>query len=180
MTGSTVSMPSRSILARRVGAYMLDILLLFVVLGPLGFAVQQFTGLVPETGPEIWRALLLNFSLPVWLYFMICESSARGTTIGKLLVGLRVEVVHASKPLWPCILLRTAIKLAPWELVHIASFGLAPADGSFTMLQASLLTLAWLLMVMYLFRVWRSRGRLAPHDRIAGTQVVAIENQCQR
>ncbi|MEM7054986.1 MAG: RDD family protein, partial [Pseudomonadota bacterium] len=149
--------------------------LLFIVLAPLGFAVQQLTGFMPETGADIWRVLLINFSLPVWLYFIVFESSTRAATPGKRLVGLRVKLQPEATPTWPRIVLRTAIKLIPWELAHIASFALAPADGSFTMLQAGLLTLAWLLMLMYLFVVWRSRGGQGLHDRLAGTQIVAIE-----
>ena len=165
----------RSTLSRRVGAYLLDIVLLFVVLAPLGFVIQLAIGWAPETGPEIYRMLLINFSLPVWLYFILFESSGRGATIGKRLVGLQVELQPSATPKWPRILLRTGIKFVPWEMVHFASFALAPADGSFTVLQSSLLTLAWLLMFAYLFWAWRSRGRQGPHDRLAGTRIVAKE-----
>ena len=164
-----------AVFMRRVGAYLLDILLLFLVLAPLGFGLQQAMGWMPETGPEIYRTLLINFSLPVWLYFIVLESSGRGATIGKRLVGLCVVPQSPATSTWPRIVLRTTIKLIPWELVHFASFALAPADGSFTPLQGSLLTLAWLLMFVYLVWAWRSRGRQGPHDRLAGTQIVAKE-----
>lgn len=166
-----------SIFPRRVAAYLLDITLLFALLAPAGWAIQQFTGAVPDTGPEIWRTLLLNFSLPVWLYFIAFESSARGATPGKRIFGIRVSSTRSSGPLLWRILVRTAIKLAPWELVHIASFAIAPAGGHFTIAQAVGLGLAWLLMIVYLIVVWRSDGHVGPHDRLAGTYVTAVDRQ---
>ena len=177
MTELSTSISPRSVFIRRVGAYLLDIMLLFVVLGPLGFAAQQLIAWTPVTGPEIWHTLLLNFSLPVWLYFIVCESSPRGATIGKRLVGLRVQRTDAAKPGRLQIVLRTAVKLAPWELVHVASFALASADGRFTTLQASLLAMAWMLMLVYLLWVWRTAGRRGPHDRLAGTTVVPVNGR---
>jgi len=61
------------------------------------------------------------------------------------------------------------VKLLPWELVHLASFGLASPDGDFTRLQGALLSLAWLLIRFYLGWTLATRGRSSPHDHIAGT-----------
>ena len=67
---------------RRVSAYLLDIALLFLVLGPVGWLTQRALGLTPSTGPQIWATLLLNFSFPSWLYFTVSDASARGATFG--------------------------------------------------------------------------------------------------
>jgi len=56
----------------RVGAYLVDIALLFALLAPIGFAVQLLLDFTP-TGREIWFVLLVNFSLPSWLYFIFFE-----------------------------------------------------------------------------------------------------------
>src|SRR6188474_898648 len=77
-------------ITRRAAAFVLDVLLLFVVLAPIGWGVQRLAHLRPETGPEIWHALLLNFSVPVWAYFIIFDSSSRRGTIGKRILALRV------------------------------------------------------------------------------------------
>jgi hypothetical protein len=41
------------LLARRVAAYLLDILLLFAVLAPLGPLILGLLGATPRSGPEI-------------------------------------------------------------------------------------------------------------------------------
>lgn len=49
---------------KRVAAYLIDIVLLFAVLGPLGQLVQWSMGISPRTGPEIWLSIIWNFSVP--------------------------------------------------------------------------------------------------------------------
>ena len=69
----------------RVVAYIIDAILLSIVSGILGFA----------TGIDFYGThfnLLANGTSLVigWLYFALMESSARGATVGKMAVGLRV------------------------------------------------------------------------------------------
>lgn len=157
---------------RRVAAYMTDMLLLFAVLAPLGMAVSWAIGYRAETGPEIWHVLLLNFSLPVWLYFIGFESRRAGATPGKRL--LRIQVINTDTERSPAplrVLARTAIKLLPWELVHIAMFALARDGGETLPFQWALLGLAYALMLVYLIDAFVSGGRRAPHDRLAGTRI---------
>ena len=79
------------LVGRRAGAYLLDIVLLFAVLGPLGWGVQIGLGLAPSTGQQVWATLLLNFSLPTWIYFAVADASAGGATLGKRWLGLTVS-----------------------------------------------------------------------------------------
>jgi uncharacterized RDD family membrane protein YckC len=161
---------------RRSAAYAIDIVLLFVVLGPLGFGIQGLTATTPSTGREIWHALLLQFSLPAWLYFTIADASARGATFGKRWLGLRVASVTANgatepRLTWPRALARTAVKLLPWELTHVAAFALAPDDGSFTVLQGIGLTIANVLAIAWFVVAIRTRGQRSVHDFAAGSRV---------
>ena len=72
----------------RVVAYIIDGIILSIAAGVLGFV----------TGSSIQTADFANFdytthvgSLVIgWLYFSLMESSARGATVGKMAVGLRV------------------------------------------------------------------------------------------
>ena len=68
---------------RRSAAYLIDILLLFLVLAPIGLLIQWSLGQVPQTGPQIWGTLLWNFSIPAWLYFTLSDKSSTGATPGK-------------------------------------------------------------------------------------------------
>lgn len=65
----------RSIVLRRVGAYVLDIALLFTVLAPLGYIVQRTIGVSPVTAQDVYAALVLNFSVPAWAYFAAVKVS---------------------------------------------------------------------------------------------------------
>lgn len=157
-----------ALLFRRVGAYLLDMLLLFAVLAPLAWLLQFMMGWTP-TGREIWYALLVSFSLPTWLYFIGFESSRAGATPGKRLAGVRVALAEPGGSRRPRVVVRTAIKLIPWEVVHLASFGLASPDEPFTRLQTGGLALGWILILVYLAWAVMSRGRVSVHDRAAGT-----------
>ncbi|MBL38506.1 MAG: hypothetical protein CMP07_08860 [Xanthomonadales bacterium] len=155
---------------RRVLAFMTDILILFAVLGTLGFLIQQAIGYVPTTGPEIWRVLLLNFSIPVWLYFWLSDASARGGTLGKRI--FRIRVAADGKALGPArALARTAIKLLPWELAHLSAFALSSDLESLSIVQSVGLVASNLLMLVYLWMAFASRGRRSVHDLVASTRV---------
>lgn len=104
---------------KRIAAYLIDIVLLFAVLLPLGLLVQWSLRLSPQTGPEIALAILWNFSLPSWLYFIISDTSSGGATIGKRLLRIKVSARSGGMS-FARALLRTAVKLFPWELVHIS------------------------------------------------------------
>ncbi|MBL8766248.1 MAG: RDD family protein [Planctomycetes bacterium] len=118
--------------ARRVGAYLIDVLLIATVLiGGLHFGLIPALGLQPDVKPPsltIWLWVLATMSLPTWIYFVAFESSPWQATIGKRLLGLVVTDMDTGRPIWTRVLGRTWIKLLPWELIHVA-LNLVPAAG---------------------------------------------------
>lgn len=157
--------------ARRVAAYLLDIVILVAVLAPLGWAVQRVLGIEARTGPEVWRVILINMSLPMWLYFTLSEQSAWGGTIGKRVLGLRVTTRQGERiGLWRA-LGRTAIKLLPWEMAHTFAFALSPQIGDSSPVQSIGLIAANVLTVVYLAVTAATGGRRSVHDLIMGTEV---------
>ncbi len=88
----TLEEPSadRSLLWRRMAAYAIDIVLLFAALTPLAFAGQWLTGFVPDSPRATWAVQLAHFSLPAWAYFFVADRSARGATLGRRWLDLRV------------------------------------------------------------------------------------------
>ena len=82
--------------------------------------------------------------------------------IGALLVGWLGRAIG-----------RTAVKLLPWELVHLTAFTLSADLSQLTGLQTIGLTLANGLVVLYLVIVVLTRGRRSVHDFAAGTVVQA-------
>ena len=156
---------------RRVVAYLLDVGLLFAVLAPLGFAVQWILGYAPSTGPQIWATLLLNFSLPAWAYFAASDASAGGATVGKRWVGIRVSPEDHGRVGAVRAVGRTAVKLAPWELVHVSAFGLSQGADQFSVAQGVGLTAANLLAIAYVAWAIATGGHRSVHDVVAGTVV---------
>lgn len=157
---------------RRVIAYTLDILLLFLILAPIGFLVQWLLGLpLSQSGPALGRTILWNFSLPVWLYFVLSDWSRTGATLGKRIAQLQVKRADGARVGFWQALGRTAIKLLPWEVVHLAAFTLSTDRAPFTPGQTIGLALANLLLVVYLVVAAFTRGRRTLHDFVVGTQV---------
>jgi uncharacterized RDD family membrane protein YckC len=77
----------------RVGAYILDSIIMFPVGFVLGFV---FGFLEPEEGPGDAILQLLIFVV-TWLYFALMESSSIQGTLGKKIVGIKVTDTHGNK-----------------------------------------------------------------------------------
>lgn len=157
---------------RRAGAYVVDIIALFLMLGPIGWLSQNALGFAPSTGVQIWVSLLLNFSLPTWVYFAVADASHTGATFGKRWLGLRVARQDGGQIGSMLALGRTAAKLLPWELVHVSAFALQREPGEFTAAQGVGLAVANALALAYLACAALTRGRRSIHDVMAGTLVV--------
>jgi uncharacterized RDD family membrane protein YckC len=160
------------LLIRRAAAYVVDIVLLFLVLLPVGQLVRLAVGWPTgsPTGQEIWHASALNFSLPSWTYFVLSDSSARGATAGKWLLGLRVARVGGGSVGTGRALGRTAVKLLPWETTHLSAFALAGLEPW----QLIGLTIANGLIVVYVVVAACTGGRRSVHDYVVATEVCRV------
>jgi hypothetical protein len=141
---------------------------LFTVLLPAGFVVQRMLGIAPETGPEIYVALVIGFSLPTSTYFTFGDLRR---TIGKRMLRLVTTSVDGRRIAPIRALGRTAVKLLPWEIAHISVFLLVPEPGELTLVSWIGLGLSYLLGFVYVGILFASRGRISAHDLILGTQV---------
>ncbi|HMQ30405.1 MAG TPA: RDD family protein [Chloroflexaceae bacterium] len=164
--------------ARRLAAYLLDILLLFAALAPAGQLVQRTLGLAPpRTGPELARVIAWNFSLPAWLYFTFGDRSRDGMTPGKRLLRVRVRGRRGGRLGFPRALLRTALKLLPWELVHLFAFARSTDLTQFRPDQAAGVAVANALTLAYLAVAVASGGRRSVHDLVAGSCVEPVAEE---
>ena len=96
---------------RRILAFLLDLFLLFfVILSPFG---SFLSGFLPKDASaaeafylsphgQIFIGLMFVLGLFVMAYFVLMEWLL-GTTMGKLLLGLRVVSAHERLTLWQCI-----------------------------------------------------------------------------
>jgi uncharacterized RDD family membrane protein YckC len=116
-------------LLRRGAAYGLDVTGLAVLVLATQWAWRALTGgrlPQPSSGWEIEAWVLLSVSLPIWLYFIALERSAGQATLGKRLMGLRVERIGGGRIRPGQAVARTALKLLPWELTHLTLLVPAP------------------------------------------------------
>ena len=148
----------------RLLAFLVDWLVIAAWGGLLFGGVMLLTGGTPPRLSGPWSAQgtgFLGMTLPVVLYFALAESSSARASLGKR--GGRLPF-RAS-------LLRTAIKLAPWELGHTVAQQAAWSG------EAGVPVWVWVPMAAsFLGPVWwalsiAARGR-APYDRWAAARVV--------
>lgn len=161
--------------ALRLAAYAIDVIALAAVLLPLSFVIGSVVGTELSTGVEVWVRSLLTISLPAWLYFILTDHLAAGRSLGKRVLGLQTRMLDGGTPDLRASILRTALKLAPWELVHLAFFALAPRLGTFEGLQVLVASASYALMFAYLAVALRNDGRRSVPDLAAATLVDRFE-----
>jgi uncharacterized RDD family membrane protein YckC len=166
---------------RRIAAFALDQLVVALWIGGISLAAWagRTVGWLPEAAPpaEIGGKIVghslsfLVLTLPVLLYFALLEAR-RGATVGKRALGLHVAAAWGGRLTLGRALLRNAIKLAPWELSHLAIWYVpgrpfVDPPAAWSLASWSLALAAAAVWVVSLFV---SDGR-TPYDRIAGSRV---------
>ena len=165
---------------RRVVAGMVD----YAVIACWAMLVAAMMLSVPEaldwaseltrSGP--WAGQLLGFlvlTLPA-AGFLFAGEAGRRATLGKRLLGLTVIAGPGRRP-QSRILIRTCVKLLPWEVAHGLVWHLramgwgAPPSTAATMLQVALVV--DLVAALACVGV-AALGRRPLHDLLAGTRVV--------
>ncbi len=158
------------LIIRRFAAYIVDVVLLFIVLAPTVLFVETVFDFQPATNRQVWIAAVMSFSIPAWSYFLLSDLSRNGMTVGKKLLKIKVTLVTLNSLSFSRALLRTAIKLLPWELAHI--FGFALADSISQPAQSAGLVAANFLIFIYLIILVFTAGKKSLHDVIAKTNVI--------
>ena len=115
--------------------------------------------------------IVWNFSLPAWLYFALRDRSAPRATLGKRLRKIQVRGVRDERLWFWRALARTAVKLLPWELVHVSAFALSDDLTRFSRTQIIGVAAANVLTVVYLGVAAGTKGRRSVHDFAGGTLV---------
>ncbi|BDI22153.1 RDD family protein [Herbiconiux sp. L3-i23] len=180
----TAAPPTAPRFLRRIAALLIDYLLILAWMAVLGLgslAVLFTTGSLPNwlaAGTAV--AQLLGFVLlvlPVGVYLFACESGPRQATVGKRALGLAVvRARDAGRPQRWRILVRTVVKLIPWELAHFVVWQtVAWSTTGETRFPEPLLiglVVVDLLPLVYVACVAFAPQRRGPHDWAAGTRVI--------
>lgn len=170
-------MPAVRLTALRLAAYVLDVLVLAAVLLPLSFVIGSVDGSDVSSGIGVWIRSVLTISVPAWVYFIATDSLGSGRSVGKRVTGLQTRALGGGTPGLRASVVRTALKLAPWELIHLAFFALAPRPGVFGGVQVLVAGAAYALMLGYLVVALRNGGRRSVPDLVAATIVDRFEQR---
>lgn len=166
-------------LARRLGAYVTDCLILFA-----GILVSQglilAVGLNPlathpdgtEPGASLQAWVFVTVTIPCVLYFAAFHAGSRGATPGKRWLGLRVVGTAGGQPGIVRALARSAITLLPFEWNHLV-VALFVADSSAPLAWAGL-ALTYAAVFAYLACVLLDPQGRSPADRLASTRVIVL------
>ena len=176
--------------AIRLAAFLVDLLvvcaavvvLLQLVLDPLRSALG------PAWARVGWFYVgytLLTVSLPIWLYFAGYESSDQHATVGKRWLRIKVAGADGRPPSFMRALLRTIVKLLPFEIAHLViavpiNPFIDPITGGLIlpgMQELGGTVLAGLLVALLILGASLLSAALHPdrrtlHDLVAGTWVV--------
>ena len=158
---------------RRLLAFALDWLVIALWGGVLFGTVMVATGGNPPPPTNAWMAQGIGFStmtLPVTLYFALCESSAVRASLGKRILGLVVTRDTGERLPFGSALVRNGVKFVPWEFGHMVAQQVVFSG------EAGLPTCVWgAVIVAFGGPVWwlitmMATGR-TPYDRWAGARV---------
>jgi uncharacterized RDD family membrane protein YckC len=159
-----------------------DVAILATAVVASQFAIQAVTGGFQadklKTGPQIEAWVLATVSLPTWAYFTLMEASGWQATLGKRLLGLRVVDTRGKRIGYGRALLRTAVKLLPWELTHLSLMLPVPiwSEGASTSVRPGLIV-ANALLVVYIATALLTPRKQSVHDLVSGTTVVRGETR---
>jgi len=158
---------------RRIAAWAVDCV---CILGWVAITVAVGVPLYLAGVTRISNLLVLNVVgalvvvVPVVIGLAALEH-VRGATVGKQLLGLRVEA-NGQRPSWGRALLRNSLKVGvPWLIGHAAVFAVATDPSPAT---SVLLIAAYVLPVTYLISLFAGGGR-TPYDRLGGVIVVRAD-----
>ena len=112
---------------RRLVAYWLDITLLYTAIFGLQFGFAALTNwtvanwlAATHNSFLIYTWIVFTTSALMWLYFILLESAPRQATLGKRLMGLKVTDMSGNRLTVKRAVLRTAAKLAFFEIGHLS------------------------------------------------------------
>jgi uncharacterized RDD family membrane protein YckC len=159
----------------RLAAYVVDVALLAAAVALLhggAYLVRGKPLFEPLTAGEWQLFLIVTVSLPCAAYFALSEASARQATVGKRAFHLRVVDLYGSRIGAGRSWLRTLVKLAPWECVHVALCFPQPVFAGAAFGVRPFLFVAYALLGLYLAAVMLTLKKQSVHDLAAGTWVV--------
>ena len=166
---------------RRIAAWLLDYVLIAAYLilltaVSLGIRVSQMQAGLSSALSRPGAAELVGFlllTLPVVLYFALCEASRLRATLGKRALRLAVVDKKGGRlTVWRA-LLREAVRFLPWELSHALLYRVALSTdrGSISVWVTAGFVFVYAVVGLYLVTLFIGSHRTV-YDRLAGSLVI--------
>lgn len=162
---------------KRIYAFLLDYLVIIIygvfVVGTLSFVFKPFIEILFAYSPAI--AQLSGFmlmTLPVSIYFILCESSKWQGTLGKRKLGIKVVDGGGQRIEVGQSIVRTLIKFSPWEIAHFGIWQLMLPSNLSEMTLLFILSAVNLIILVYLITPLLNKRKKSIYDWMASTVVI--------
>jgi uncharacterized RDD family membrane protein YckC len=162
-------------LGTRIIAFLWDYVIIsgyIILLIGVSFLIRPLLTPLFTTNPlsaEVTGFLFIT--LPVYLYFAVCEGSKSHATWGKRKMGVMVTGINGQSIGLGSSLFRSALKFVPWELAHFTIWHMAIPSDYPESLVYSLLAVVYVLVLIYLISPLWSKNKQTVYDLIAGTVI---------
>ena len=161
----------------RFKAFMFDYILIFSYLSLLVIVnVFIFPSLQTWFNGSLYIAQFAGFlmvTLPVSLYFIICDSVIGKQSYGKRKVGIKVVTNQGDSPSVIVSIVRVAFKFLPWELSHFLTYRLVSiGNAEVPLLYSSIGAIIYILIFAYILTAIFTRKKQSIYDLITKTQVI--------
>ncbi|MCP3031566.1 RDD family protein [Halobacillus sp. A1] len=161
----------------RIYAFLLDYLVIVVygisVAGTISFVFNPFIQPLFSHSPVIAELTgFLIMTLPVSLYFILCEQSKSQGTWGKRKLGLRVVNLEGARIGIGRSIIRTAVKFLPWEVAHFGIWRLMLPTEFSEITIFIILNAVNAAIILYLIFPLTNKQKKNVYDWVAGTRVI--------
>lgn len=166
---------------RRVGAYLIDVVVIYVYIGVLFGASTALNAVWPlheamDASYGLRHAISFGtLTLPVVLYFVHMEHSRHRGTFGKRRLGLEVVAAHGGPAPLHSLAIRNAVKFLPWEMAHTwihlhPGYLLSGPDSIADWMFGAVLPVG--LMVVWVLLIFVRRDGRSVYELVSRTQVL--------
>lgn len=162
-------------LGTRIIAFLWDYVIIsgyIILLIGVSFLIRPLLIPLFTTNPLLAETTgFLFITLPVYLYFAVCEGSKSHATWGKRKMRVVVTGVHGQSIGLRTSLFRSALKFLPWELAHFTIWHMViPAEYPESLIYSLLATVYGLVLIYLISPLW-SKNKQTVYDIISGTVV---------
>ncbi|MFD0710534.1 RDD family protein [Paenibacillus sp. GCM10027626] len=163
----------------RLKAFLIDYLLIFIY---LVFLVILSLFLSPSLQHIFQKSLIvaqfasfLIVTLPITIYFIICDSVLGGQSFGKRKVGIKTVDEKGNSITVLRAIFRNVIKFLPWEMSHYLVYRLVDiGDGEMPFRYYLIGGLIYTSIFTYILTAIFTKKKQSLYDIVAKTQVVKV------